>query len=158
VNLYIEVKGIVKIYRQGGDEVRVLDGIDLNVEKGGFIAIQGLSGCRKSTLLNIISCLEKPTSGQVIIEGSDVAQLDDDSLAEIRRKRIGFIFQRYNLIPMLNTIENAMLPMIFDGQDDKKFKDSIAKLLVDVSMDHRLNRKPAELSGGEQHVAIVRWL
>ncbi|MCL0038212.1 ATP-binding cassette domain-containing protein [Thermodesulfovibrionales bacterium] len=107
----IEAKNLIKVYGKGNIEIRALNGIGLSVGKGEFVTIQGPSGCGKSTLLNVVSCLEKPTSGEILIDGIDIARLGDEELTKIRRDKIGFIFQSYNLIPTLNTLENVMLPM-----------------------------------------------
>ena len=155
----IQARHLTKVYGKGSIEIRALNGIDLNVEKGEFVAIQGPSGCGKSTLLNVVSCLEKPTSGEILIDSIDIAQLGDRSLAKIRRDKIGFIFQSYNLIPTLNALENVMLPMMFAGKDNKKISDRATMLLEMVGMQERLKHKPSELSGGEQQrVAIARAL
>lgn len=155
----IQARNLTKVYGKGNTEIRALNGIDLNVEKGEFVAIQGPSGCGKSTLLNVVSCLEKPTSGKILIDSTDTAQLGDKELAKIRRDKIGFIFQSYNLIPTLTAVENVMLPMMFAGKDDKKISERAAMLLEMVGMQKRMKHKPSELSGGEeQRVAIARAL
>ena len=155
----IRVENLTKIYGKGDIAIRALNGIDLDVRKGEFVAIQGPSGCGKSTLLNIISCLEKPTSGYVSIDNIDVTKQDDDTLAVIRRDRIGFIFQSYNLIPTMDALENVMLPMMFARKNDKIIAERAAMLLEMVGMQNRFLHKPAELSGGEQQrVAIARAL
>jgi putative ABC transport system ATP-binding protein len=155
----IQAKNITKVYRKGNIEIRALNGIDLNVEEGEFVAIQGPSGCGKSTLLNVVGCLEKPTSGKILIDSIDIAQLGDKELAKIRRDKIGFIFQSYNLIPTLTAFENVMLPMMFAGKDDKKISERATMLLEMVGMQKRMKHKPSELSGGEeQRVAIARAL
>ncbi|QUH24490.1 ABC transporter ATP-binding protein [Serpentinicella alkaliphila] len=155
----IEAKNLIKTYGEGNTEVNALNGINLSVKKGEFVSIQGPSGCGKSTLLNIISCLEKPTNGKIIIDNIDIADQDDDKLAEIRRDKIGFIFQSYNLIPTMSALENVMLPMMFAGKDDKIMTARATMLLEMVGMQNRMNHKPAELSGGEQQrVAVARAL
>ena len=155
----IEAKNLIKVYGKGNIEIRALNGIDLNVGKGEFVAIQGPSGCGKSTLLNVVSCLEKPTSGEILIDGIDIARLGDEELAKIRRDKIGFIFQSYNLIPTLNALENVMLPMIFAEKDNNKISDRATMLLEMVGMQERMEHKSSELSGGEQQrVAIARAL
>lgn len=153
----IQAKNLVKIYGKGNIAIRALNGISLDVGKGEFVAIQGPSGCGKSTLLNVISCLEKSTSGKILIDSIDIAELDDEKLAEIRRDKIGFIFQSYNLIPTMNALENVMLPMIFAGKSDNKIVERATMLLEMVGMHKRMKHKPAELSGGEQQrVAVAR--
>lgn len=155
----IEVKNLTKIYGKGNTKVNALKGIDLSVREGEFVSIQGPSGCGKSTLLNIIGCLEKPTKGQVFIDHIDVSKLSNDKLAEIRRDKIGFIFQRYNLLPTMNVLENVMLSMMFAGKDDLSTKKRAAMLLEMVGMEKRIYHKPSELNGDEQQrVAIARAL
>jgi putative ABC transport system ATP-binding protein len=155
----LDVKNVVKTYGKNNTEVKALNGISLIVKKGEFVSIQGPSGCGKSTLLNIISCLEKPTSGTVLIDNVNIVHLDDENLAEIRRDKIGFIFQSYNLIPTLNALENVMLPMMFGGRNNKLIAERGVKLLDMVGMAKRMTHKPAQLSGGEQQrVAVARAL
>ncbi|MEN4006082.1 MAG: ABC transporter ATP-binding protein [Methanobacteriaceae archaeon] len=157
----IQAKNITKVYSIGNIEIRALNGIDFNVEQGEFVAIQGSSGGGKSTLLNIIGCLEKPTNGRILIDNIDITQLGDKELAKIRQDKIGFIFQSYNLIPTLNALENVMLPMMFAGKDNdnNKVSERATMLLEMVGMQGRMNHKPSELSGGEQQrVAIARAL
>lgn len=155
----IRIENLTKNYGVGRTEIRALDGIDFNLKQGEFIAIQGPSGCGKSTLLNMIGCLEKPTHGKIHIDGIDISILEDKDLARIRREKIGFIFQRYNLIPTLNAIENVMFPMLFAGKEDKKANERAAMLLEMLGMKERMRHKPSELSGGEQQrVAIARAL
>ncbi|MCD5397879.1 ABC transporter ATP-binding protein [candidate division NPL-UPA2 bacterium] len=155
----IEAKNLTKVYDKGNIKIRALNGIDLQVEKGEFVAIQGPSGCGKSTLLNVVSCLEKLTSGEILIDNIDIAPLGDNGLAKIRRDKIGFIFQSYNLIPTLNALENVMLPMIFAGKENNKISQRATMLLEMVGMQARMKHKPSELSGGEQQrVAIARAL
>jgi putative ABC transport system ATP-binding protein len=155
----IRIENLTKNYGVGRTEIRALDGIDFNLKQGEFIAIQGPSGCGKSTLLNMIGCLEKPTHGKILIDGIDISILEDKDLARIRREKIGFIFQRYNLISTLNAIENVMFPMLFAGKEDKKANERAAMLLEMLGMKERRRHKPSELSGGEQQrVAIARAL
>jgi putative ABC transport system ATP-binding protein len=155
----IQATNITKVYGIGTIEIRALNGIDFNVKQGEFVAIQGPSGCGKSTLLNVLSCIDKPTSGTISIDSIDIAHLSDKALAKIRRDKIGFIFQSYNLIPTLNALENVMLPMMFAGKDNNKTSERAATLLEMVEMQERMKHKPSELSGGEQQrVAIARAL
>jgi putative ABC transport system ATP-binding protein len=155
----IQAKNLTKVYGIGSIEIKALNGIDFKVEQGEFVAIQGPSGCGKSTLLNVLSCLEKPTSGTILIDSIDVAQLGDKKLAKIRRDKIGFIFQSYNLIHTLSALENVMLPMMFAGKDNNKVSERAEVLLEMVGMQKRMKHKPSELSGGEQQrVAIARAL
>ncbi|MDY6959689.1 MAG: ABC transporter ATP-binding protein, partial [Halobacteriota archaeon] len=136
-----------------------LRGVDLSIENGEFVAIIGPSGSGKSTLLNMIGCLDRPTSGRVIIENYDTSLLNDNDLALLRRKKIGFIFQQFNLIHTLSAAENVALPMMFDGVDNDKRMRRAVELLEIVGLGHRINHKPQELSGGEQQrVSIARAL
>lgn len=153
----IRAENLVKTYGKEDIAVRALDGIGLHVKKGEFVAIQGPSGCGKSTLLTIIGCLEKPTSGSVMVDGIDIVNIDEANLAKIRQEKIGFIFQSYNLIPTMSALENVMLPMMFAGKSDKEIGQRAKKLLDMVGMSHRLGHKPSEMSGGEQQrVAVAR--
>lgn len=155
----IQVENLTKIYGKGHIAIRALNGINLIVKKGEFVAIQGPSGCGKSTLLNIIGCLEKPTGGRVVVDNTDVTNQDDEKLAVIRRDKIGFIFQGYNLIPTMNAHENVMLPMMFARFNERIIAKHAAMLLEKVGMQNRLDHKPTELSGGEQQrVALARAL
>ncbi len=146
-----------KIYGQGETEVRALDGINLEVEKGEFVAIVGTSGSGKSTLLNMIGGLDVPTSGKVIVDGRDLSTLKDEQLTIFRRRKIGFIFQNYNLVPVLNVYENIVLPVELDGNKiDKKFMKEVVQIL---GLEDKLNNMPNNLSGGQQQrVAIARAL
>ncbi|MCL0076971.1 ABC transporter ATP-binding protein [Dehalococcoidia bacterium] len=155
----IQARHLTKVYGKGSIEIRALNGIDLNVEKGEFVAIQGPSGCGKSTLLNLVGCLEKPTSGNIVIDNIDVARLGDEELAKIRRDKIGFVFQSYNLIPTLDALENVILPMMFAGKNNNKISKRAAMLLEMMGMQERMKHKSSELSGGEQQrVAVARAL
>lgn len=157
--IMIRSENLCKIYRMGDVEVQALRDVNLEIRDGEFIAIIGPSGSGKSTLLNIIGCLDKPTSGAVFIEGIDTATLSENGLAEIRREKIGFIFQQYNLVHTLNAIENVALPMFFAGVKREIRLKRAAELLVKVGLDDRMYHKPAELSGGQQQrVAIARAL
>ena len=146
-----------KIYGQGETEVRALDGINLEVEKGEFVAIVGISGSGKSTLLHIIGGLDNPTSGQVIVDGQNLSHMTDEELTIFRRRNIGFVFQQYNLVPMLNVWENIILPVKLDGKKiEKKYVDEIIDTL---GIRTKLENLPSALSGGQQQrVAIARAL
>ena len=146
-----------KIYGQGETEVRALDGINLEVEKGEFVAIVGTSGSGKSTLLHIIGGLDNPTSGQVIVDGQNLSQMTDEELTIFRRRNIGFVFQQYNLIPVINVYENIVLPLRLDGAEiDEKLLEDIVRTL---KIGEKLENLPEELSGGQQQrVAIARAL
>jgi len=155
----VELVNVHKVYRIGEHDVHALRGINLRVEKGEFVAIMGPSGSGKSTLLYLIGCLDKPTSGAVIINGVETSKLSDKELTEIRRNTIGFIFQHYYLIPTLTALENVELPMVFKGVPREERRKRALNLLEMVGLRGKENRKPNELSGGEQQrVAIARAL
>jgi len=157
-NLF-ELKDVWKIYKMKGVETQALRGVSVKVKKGEYIAIIGPSGSGKSTLMHIMGCLDTPTRGKVYIEDKEVSKLSEDELAKIRRKKIGFVFQAYNLIPGLTAIENVALPMRFDGKSKKESLVKAKKLLERVGLGKRLHHKPNEMSGGEQQrVAIARAL
>ena len=153
----LETKDLRKIYGSGDTEVKALDGVNLNVENGEFVAIVGTSGSGKSTLLHMLGGLDRPTSGSVIVDGKDIFRLKDEALTIFRRRKIGFVFQSYNLVPVLNVYENIVLPIQLDGRKvDEKFIGQIVKTL---GLDGRLDALPSQLSGGQQQrVAIARAL
>lgn len=153
----IQVNDMCKVYNPGENEVRALDGIDLLIEKGEFLAIIGQSGSGKSTLMNMLGCLDVPTSGDYYLNGTDVSTMKDDDLSFIRNKEIGFIFQGFNLIPNQTALENVELPLIYRGID-RKTRRKLAKEALDmVGLASRRTHKPSELSGGQQQrVAIAR--
>jgi putative ABC transport system ATP-binding protein len=153
----VATEALRKVYGEGVTEVCALDGVDLSVEPGEFVAVMGPSGCGKSTLLNMIGGLDHPTSGRVSIDGADLTDLSDDKLTELRRRRIGFVFQFFNLIPVLSAVENAALPLTLDG--DAHAKDKARTWLEKVGLGDRLNSRPDQLSGGQQQrVTIARAL
>ena len=155
----IELKKLHKTYKTGKSEVQALRGIDLSIEKNEYVAIMGPSGSGKSTLMNILGCLDTPTSGKYILNNKDVSQLNDDELAKIRNKEIGFVFQTFNLLPKLNAWENVALPLIYSGVPKNKRYELAVKMLTNVELGDRINHKPNELSGGQkQRVAIARAL
>ncbi len=148
---------VIKEYRMGEEVLRVLKGISLTILKGEYISIMGPSGSGKSTLFNAIGGLDKPTSGKVFIDEVDIAQLDALELAWLRCRKIGYIFQTFNLIPVMSALENVMLPMIFAGMNNSECQDKAAEILKRVELGHRLLNKPGQLSGGQQQrVAIAR--
>ncbi len=156
----IEVENVEKIYNQGKpNELRVLKDVDLKIKKGEMIAIFGPSGSGKSTLLHIIGCLDKPTKGKVYVEGKDVSSLLDDELALVRRDKMGFVFQQFNLVSALTALENVELPMRISDMSRNKTRKRAKKLLKSVDLGERMNHFPRQLSGGEmQRVAIARAL
>ncbi len=154
----IQLRGINRVFTQGELKVHVLKDIDLDIEKGDFVAIMGASGSGKSTLMYIIGCLDSPTSGSYLLKGRDVAMLDDDALSLIRNESLGFIFQSFYLIPYLNVLENVLVPSLYSAKA-MNFTSRAQKLLKDVGMEERVKFLPSELSGGQkQRVAIVRSL
>lgn len=156
----LELKGVKKIYQQGKIEVAALRGIDLTVEKGEFTTVFGPSGSGKTTMLNMIGCLDKPTTGTINFNGRDLGELDKKDLAMLRRHNIGFIFQSYNLIPVLTAYENVEFAIrLVDKYNKNELKDRVMKILADVGLDGMEDRRPNELSGGQkQRVAIARAL
>lgn len=153
----LEAKNLKKVYGKGENRVHALDGVDLAVNKGEFLAIVGTSGSGKSTLLHMLGGLDRPTSGEVIVDGVPIFNLKDDELTIFRRRKIGFVFQAFNLVPMLNVYENIVLPMELDGEKvDKKFVEEIMDTLMLTKRNENL---PNQLSGGQQQrVAIARAL
>ena len=153
----LETKDLRKIYGSGDTEVRALDGVDLKVEKGEFVAVVGTSGSGKSTLLHMLGGLDRPTSGSVIVDGKELSSLKDEALTIFRRRKIGFVFQNYNLVPVLNVYENIVLPIQLDGSKvDKGYVDQIIETL---GLGSKLRNLPNNLSGGQQQrVAIARAL
>ena len=160
MKVQIELMDVWKTYKMS-EKVRVdaLRGISLRIRKGEMLAIVGPSGSGKSTLMHVMGCLDRPTKGRVILNGRDVSRLTDDELAEIRRERIGFVFQAYNLINTLTALENVAMPMIFAGVEKEERTERAKRLLEEVNMLKRANHRPREMSGGEQQrVAIARAL
>ena len=156
-NHLIEVKNVYKIYNPGENEVRALDGISVTIDHGEFVAIVGHSGSGKSTFMNMLGCLDTPTSGDYYLDGVNVAGMTDDELSDIRNKQIGFIFQGFNLIPSLTAQENVELPLVYRGMPAEQRHQLAEEALTRVGMGHRMNHRPSELSGGQQQrVAIAR--
>jgi putative ABC transport system ATP-binding protein len=155
----IEIKNLSKIYQLGKEKLYALDKVSLKIEAGEFAAIVGPSGSGKSTLMNILGCLDIPTEGHYILDGKPVESLNDDQLAEIRNEKIGFIFQRYNLLTRLNVYENVEIPLIYLGIGNAERKKRIEQALEQVGLSSHIHHKPSELSGGQQQrVAIARAL
>ncbi|WP_127148026.1 ABC transporter ATP-binding protein [Veillonella sp. VA139] len=155
----ITLEGITKTYVNGKLTVPVLHGIDLSIYEGEFTSIMGPSGSGKSTFMNILGCLDRPTSGSYRLDGEEVAHLGDDELAYVRNKRIGFVFQSFNLLPKLTALDNVALPMVYAGVSKAERKARASQLLTDLGLGTRLEHMPAELSGGQrQRVAIARAL
>ena len=155
----IHLESIVKNYKVGTQIVRALRSVSIDIYKGEYVAIMGASGSGKSTLMNIIGCLDTPTSGKYVLNGKDVSRMTDDSLAEIRNSEIGFVFQVFNLLPRNNALENVMLPLIYSGVRKAQRKVLAEQTLNDVGLSDRMHHRPNELSGGQrQRVAIARAL
>lgn len=157
----VELRDVVKTYHLGeGIKVEALRGVNLKVERGELVSIQGPSGSGKTTLLNMMGGLDKPTSGKIVIDGRDITPLGEKRLARFRREKIGFIFQFFNLVPLLTALENVELPMLFSGKlSDKEIRERASDLLRLVGLEKRMHHKPTQLSGGEQQrVAIARAL
>lgn len=149
----LETKNLRKIYGSGDTEVRALDGVNLTVENGEFVAVVGTSGSGKSTLLHMLGGLDRPTSGQVIVDGKDISTLKDEALTIFRRRKIGFVFQNYNLVPVLNVHENIVLPIHLDGASvDTAYVDQIIQVL---GLESKLQNLPNNLSGGQQQRAAI---
>jgi putative ABC transport system ATP-binding protein len=155
----IEAQEITKVYRLGDIDLHALSGVSLTIEKGEFIAVMGPSGSGKSTFMNILGCLDKPTSGNYLLENIATGNLNRDELAAIRNKKIGFIFQGFNLLPRTSAIENVELPMLYDGMPAKERKEKALEALKSVALEGRGDHHPNQLSGGQQQrVAIARAL
>jgi putative ABC transport system ATP-binding protein len=153
----LELENITKVYKAGQTEVPALRGISCRIESGEMVSIVGPSGSGKSTLMNIIGCLDKPTSGQYRLDGIEVSELNDNQLAEIRNKKIGFVFQSFNLLPRTTALANVELPLIYSGVSNRRQR--ALQVLESVGLAHRVTHRPSELAGGEQQrVAIARAL
>ena len=155
----IEASELRKTYQVGEVHVHALDGLDVRIEKGAYIALMGPSGSGKSTLMNVLGCLDTPTSGEYVLNGNDVSSLSDDELAEIRNKEIGFVFQTFNLLPRYTALENVALPMIYAGIPKVERLQRAERVLKKVGLCDRMDHRPNELSGGQrQRVAVARAL
>jgi len=155
----IKIRDLSRHYRMGQTLVKALDGVTFNVDENEYIAIMGPSGSGKSTLMNMIGCLDTPTSGEYILNGNQVSELDDSELAQVRNREIGFVFQTFNLLPRTDCLSNVELPLIYSGIKSSKRKEKATNTLTKVGLGDRLDHKPNELSGGQrQRVAIARAL
>lgn len=155
----IKIRNITRNFPLGNDVVKVLKGIDLDIERGEYVALMGPSGSGKSTLMNLLGCLDTPTSGVYELNGKNVSNMTDDELAEIRNKEIGFVFQTFNLLPRTTALENVALPMIYAGYSKKDRLERAKEVLMSVGLGDRMDHKPNQLSGGQrQRVAVGRAL
>ena len=158
-DLVIDIAGVTKLYRMGAETVHALRGVDVQVRRNEYLAIMGPSGSGKSTLMNMLGCLDTPTSGKYQFAGKNVSTMSDDELAEIRNREIGFVFQTFNLLPRSNALHNVELPLIYAGLDHTRRREQAAQALRNVGLGDRMDHKPNELSGGQrQRVAIARAL
>ncbi|RLC71313.1 MAG: macrolide ABC transporter ATP-binding protein [Chloroflexi bacterium] len=155
----VESRNLTKIYKMGAAEVRALQGIDLVVERGEFLSVMGRSGSGKSTLLNLLGCLDRPTEGIIYLDGLEVTSLPKRRLPRIRREKVGFVFQQFNLLPSLTALENVMLPLRYSGVGKREGRRRAQALLEEVGLGDRMTHRPTEMSGGEQQrVAVARAL
>lgn len=156
---FVELRQVRKVYKVAGEKVYALDGIALDIEEGEFISIIGPSGSGKSTLMHLLGCLDIPTEGSLKIDGIDVSKAGANQLADVRNRKIGFVFQSFNLLPLLNVLQNVELPMIYSGTGSRERTRKAISALKQVEMGHRIKHRPSQLSGGQnQRVAIARAL
>ncbi len=159
MSLVIKIRNIIRDFPLGQEIVKVLKGIDLDIERGEYVALMGPSGSGKSTLMNLLGCLDTPTAGTYELNGSDVSNMSDDELAEIRNKEIGFVFQTFNLLPRTTALENVALPMVYAGSSKSQRIKRAEEVLDNVGLSDRMDHKPNQLSGGQrQRVAVGRAL
>lgn len=159
MSLVIKIRNITRDFPLGNEIVKVLMGINLDIERGEYVALMGPSGSGKSTLMNLLGCLDTPTSGSYELNGNDVSNMTDDELAEIRNKEIGFVFQTFNLLPRTTALENVALPMIYAGASKSDRTERAKQVLTDVGLSDRMDHRPNQLSGGQrQRVAVGRAL
>ena len=159
MNKIIELRNVKKAYKMGEVEVPAINGMSFSINRGEFLAIVGPSGSGKSTLLNLVGCLDIPTSGSIFLDGKNISKMSESKLAKVRGKKIGFVFQKFNLIQNLTALENVMLPMVFQDVSDEERQNVAEKLMNKFGIGHRMHHKPSEMSGGEQQrIAISRAL
>jgi putative ABC transport system ATP-binding protein len=157
--MLIDIRDVTKVYQMGDQEVRALSGVSLGVERGEYVAIMGPSGSGKSTLMNLIGCLDTPTSGSYVLNGKEVARMTDDELAAIRNQEIGFVFQTFNLLPRTSALQQVELPLVYGGLPRRERRDRATRALKAVGLGDRMNHTPNEMSGGQrQRVAVARAL
>ncbi|MEP6801807.1 MAG: ABC transporter ATP-binding protein [Acidobacteriota bacterium] len=157
--MLIDIRDITKVYQMGQEQVHALSGVTVGVERGEYVAIMGPSGSGKSTLMNLIGCLDTPTSGSYVLNGREVAQMTDDELAAIRNQEIGFVFQTFNLLPRTSALQQVELPLVYSGLPRKERRERAIKSLESVGLADRMSHQPNELSGGQrQRVAVARAL
>ncbi|MBQ8645342.1 MAG: ABC transporter ATP-binding protein [Bacteroidales bacterium] len=155
----IHIEGLKKLYRMGGTQVNALNGVTLSICRNEYVAIMGPSGSGKSTLMNILGCLDTPSGGKYILNGTDVSEMGDNELAQVRNREIGFVFQSFNLLPRYSSLENVALPLIYSGVPRPIREKRAREALISVGLQERMEHRPAELSGGQrQRVAVARAL